>query len=108
MSNARTTPPKPRTDEVFDATALLDELRADARPFTLGGEDFVLPAPQSWPDAALESANAGDPVAAARHILGDADYERFVKVGGSSLFLQRLVEKLHGVGLGESAGSSSS
>lgn len=110
MPNARTTPPKQRTHttEVFDASALLDEMRADACPFTLAGEDFTLLAPQAWPDAALESANDGDPIGAARHILGPAEYERFVKAGGSALFLQRLVEKLHGVPLGESAGSSSS
>jgi len=110
MSNARTTPPKPRPGpaESFDASALLDELRSDARPFILDGEEFTLLAPQAWPDAALEAANAGDPIGAARHILGEADYDRFVDAGGSALFLQRLVEKLHGVPLGESAGSSPS
>ncbi len=91
----------------FDATALLDEVHAEAQPFILNGEEFLLPAPTAWPDEAFATASLEDPVATSRLILGD-DYDRFVKAGGNALFLQRLVEKLHGASMGESSASSSS
>lgn len=99
--------PKPN-DGVFDASALLAEFKSNARPFELNGEQFSLPAPTTWPDGALEAANREDIVAASRMILGDAEYDRFVAAGGNSLFLQRLVEKLHGASMGESSASSRS
>lgn len=109
MSNHPANRPKPSTRvEVFDASDLLEEMKADGRPFTLGGEEFVLPAPTTWPDEAFEAANRDDPLTASKLILGEDDYARFAKVGGNALFLQRLVEKLHGASMGESAGSSSS
>ncbi len=97
-----------KTAEVFDASALLEEMRSDGRPFRLGDEEFILPPPTAWPDGALDAATREDVVGASRLILGDDDYDRFVAAGGNALFLQRLVEKLHGAQLGESAGSSSS
>lgn len=103
-----TTQKKPVTVEVFDASVLLDEMKAEGRPFSLGGEEFVLPPPTTWPDAAFEAANRDDPLTASRLILGEDEYDRFTKVGGNALFLQRLVEKLHGGPMGESSGSSSS
>lgn len=93
--------------EVFEADSLLEEMKAAGRPFVLGGETFVLPAPTAWPDEAFERARSDDPLGASRLILGD-DYDRFVAAGGNSLFLQRLVEKLHGASVGESSASSSS
>jgi hypothetical protein len=100
--------PKPAHPEVFDASALLDEIKADARPFSLNGETFSLPAPTAWPDEALAAANSEEPVTASRLILGDEQYARFTAAGGNALFLQRLVAKLHGASVGESSGSSSS
>lgn len=94
--------------EAYDADALLNEMKADGRPFVLGGETFLLPAPTVWPDEAFAAASKDDPVTASRIILGDAEYERFVAAGGNALFLQRLVEKLHGASVGESSASSSS
>ena len=99
--------PAPAT-EPFDASAMLDEIKSGARPFKLNGETFSLPAPTAWPDDAFAAANGKDPLAAARLILGADEYDRFVKAGGNALFLQRLVEKLHGGSVGESSGSSSS
>lgn len=95
------------TPAAFDATALLDEIHNETRPFTLNGEEFQLPAPTAWPDEAFAAASRDDPVTASRVILGD-EYDRFVKAGGNALFLQRLVEKLHGAPMGESSASSSS
>ncbi len=92
----------------FDATALLDEVHDEARPFILNGEEFLLPAPTAWPDEAFATASLEDPVATSRLILGDKEYARFVKAGGNALFLQRLVEKLHGALMGEYSASSSS
>lgn len=100
--------PAQADDEGFDATALLDEIKSTARPFTLHGERFLLPAPTVWPDAAMAAANSGDTVGCARLILGDAEYDRFERVGGTALFLQELVAKLHGASVGESSASSSS
>lgn len=94
--------------EPFDATAMLEEVQADARLFVLNGEEFLLPAPTAWPDEAFQAANREDPITASRLILGDEDYQRFVDAGGNALFLQRLVEKLHGTSMGESSASSSS
>jgi hypothetical protein len=101
--------PKPApSEEVYDASGLLEEITAQARPFLLNGEQFSLPAPTAWPDEAFQAANGNDPLGAARLILGEDEYVRFVKAGGNALFLQRLVEKLHGGSVGESSVSSSS
>jgi hypothetical protein len=101
--------PAPTTEpEVFDASALLDEIKAEGRPFALNGEQFVLPAPTTWPDEALTAANKNDLIRCAQLILGEDEYERFTKAGGTALFLQRLAEKLHGASVGESSASSSS
>lgn len=94
--------------EPFNADALLEEVRADARVFVLNGEQFSLLAPSAWPDEAFEAANNEDPLTASKLILGEAEYERFKAAGGNALFLQRLVEKLHGAPMGESSASSSS
>jgi len=102
-ADQRSSDPKP-----YDATALLDEVHAEAQPFVLNGEEFMLPSPTAWPDEAFAAASLDDPVTASHVILGDKEYARFVKAGGSALFLQRLVEKLHGAPMGESSASSSS
>ncbi len=101
------TAPRKTTPATFDATALLDEVHARARPFTLNGEEFDLPAPTAWPDEAFQAASRDDPVTASRIILGD-EYDRFVKAGGNALLLQEIVAKLHGASMGESSASSSS
>ena len=105
-----TKPPAPDPTAPYDANALLAEIRSDVRTFRLGDppQEFAVPSPTAWPDAVLEHANNGDVVAAGRAMLGDAEYDRFVAVGGNAIFLQFLVEKLHGVPLGESPASSSS
>jgi hypothetical protein len=106
MPNTKPAPsPEP---EPFDASAMLAEIRAEGRPFTLNGETFTLPAPTAWPDEAFAAATNNDPVTASRLILGDEEYARFSAAGGNALFLQRLVEKLHGSPMGESSGSSPS
>jgi hypothetical protein len=105
MSNhpARTKP-KPA---VFNADSLLDEIAEEALPFEFKGEDYTCPAPSGWPDEVFEAIKADDPPTVARLILGE-DYERFRAAGGSAQLFQRIVAKLHGVGMGESSGSSSS
>lgn len=97
--------------EVFDASGLLEEIKAQAKPFrvTKNGEVFWLPSPTAWPDAAFKAAfSDDDPVSAAQLILGEEAYGRFAAEGGNSLFLQRMVAVLHGASLGEFMGSSSS
>jgi hypothetical protein len=111
MSNKPNNPAhKPNTPakEVFDANALFDEMDSEGTWFERGGEEFFLPSPTSWPDAAFEAANSNDPVTSSKLILGEDNYARFVEVGGNALKLQRLIEKLHGASMGESSGSSSS
>lgn len=100
-------PPKPEVvddEEIFDADALLAEIRAKGRPFKLGGQQFFLPEPTTWSDEAMQT---NDPVVIASTILGD-DYDRFVEAGGTSLFLQEIVRRFFGASLGESSGSSTS
>ncbi len=100
---------KPAGDpEPFDATALLEEIKADGKWFALQGKRFFLPVPTAWPDTAFVAAQAGDVSGTARHVLGDEAYERFVALGGNGVFLQQLVEQLHGASMGESSASSSS
>lgn len=105
-----TPPPAAGPAEPFDANALLAEIQANARTFELGDppQTFALPAPTAWPDRVLERANEGDIAGAGRAMLGDDEYDRFVDAGGNGLFLQHLVERVHGVGLGESSASSRS
>jgi hypothetical protein len=92
---------------VYDADKLLAEIRGQSKPFSLGGEQFDLPIPTAWPDEAMTAAASNDLPRVAAIILGD-DYDRFVKAGGNSAFLQRLVVELHGADMGESSASSSS
>jgi hypothetical protein len=109
MSNKPNNPAhRPAADEVFDASSMLEEVKAGSRKFKLGGEVFDLPAPTAWPDEAFIAANREDPLTAATLILGEEDYKRFKAAGGNALFLQTMVEKLHGASVGESSGSSSS
>ena len=101
------------TTEIYthsDTLSLHDALpiRAQAKPFKLGGETFELPAPTGWPDEVLQAANDDDVIGAARLVLGTDNYDRFLAAGGSALLLQDLVAKLHKAQLGESVGSSSS
>lgn len=92
--------------EVFDADAFFAEFKAKARPFRLGGQVFHLPAPETWPDSLDEAKELLDVSTA---ILGDRDEAiRYREAGGSVKFLQALVQKLHGLTLGESVASSSS
>lgn len=101
--------PKADDDEVYDASELLDEIKAASRPFKMpNGERFDLPAPTAWPDEALVAAYQGDPVRVAQVILGEANYIRFQAAGGNALVLERLVEKIHGATVGESLASSGS
>jgi hypothetical protein len=93
---------------VFDATALLAEIKADRKPFVLGAESFDLLAPAGWSDAVMEAAQRNDLVGAGKLILGEEDYARFVAAGGSSLLLQRIVTAMFGLPMGESAASSPS
>ena len=71
--------------------------------FEFKGETFFLPSPTSWPDEVIQEY---DPVKIAAMILGDDDYARFTGLGGSAMFLQRIVERLFGAIVGESSASS--
>lgn len=93
--------------EPFNADALLDEISASRRPFTMRGETFYLLPPTAMPDEVLAMAAADDVIGISRALLGAA-YDRFVSVGGSALLLQQIYERVFGAPMGESSASSGS
>lgn len=90
--------------EPFNADALLEEISASRRPFTLKGETFYLLPPTAWTDDIIEAAGRDDLLGICRGILA-ADYDRFIAAGGSSMILQRIYERVFGAPMGESSAS---
>lgn len=65
------------------------------------GAEFTIPAPECWPDEIGDLAKAGDNVGMGKALLGDAEYEKFVELGGSAALLGAIVADEHGVTAGE-------
>lgn len=70
------------------------------------GEMFEVPAPERWPDAALELAST-EPVKAARMLLRDR-YDDWTETGANTAYLFARIEAVAGASLGESQASSGS
>ena len=74
----------------------------------LGEDKIVLVEPPAlWGDEVLLAAQEGRIIEGARFLLGDDDYELFLKAGGTAALLFKILEDGFG-GLGESLASTSS
>lgn len=68
------------------------------------GERFEIAPPELWDDDVF--AVTGGPVAEAKAIMGEKEYERFRKAGGRATLISYAVEKrMQGLTLGESGAS---
>lgn len=99
--------------KVVDFDALLDEARAGDPPevvFSFKGTEFTISPPLEWSDelvrlqASAEGGNMAALVSFAEELLGD-QYVRFYELGGSAIKLNRVLDKLLGVSVGESSAS---
>lgn len=78
----------------YDLTEVIAELQGGHEPIVIcaDGRDFrVLPA-ELWPDDAL-TLGTTDPVAAARTLMMDDDYDDFTAAGGSAGVLMHIISK---------------
>lgn len=66
-----------------------------------------VPPPEVWSDEVLDKSDV-DPVAAARELLGDEQYDRFRDAGGNAATLFGIVADANGMTPGESGASASS
>jgi hypothetical protein len=101
---------------VHDFDALLDEVKANDGPpilFNFKGDRFTIANPLDWPDEVLRLqsvvASQGTSVPAAlvslaEELLGD-QYPRFTELGGTALKLNRVLDRMLGVSVGESSAS---
>ncbi len=83
----------------------------EERSFTIelgeGEAPIKVPGPHLWSDAVLEAVTP-HPVKAAKLLLGEAEYARFAKAGGTATILWRIVRERNQASAGESKPSAAS